>query len=170
MATWLHLKSLIAAQYRSTPHEISSASNYSIDNSGHFQGSTNIYIPWARERLMNMGIGIDFIRREIVPPDGEFMETVQRSVGPMKRLYTRLEFTPSVDAQLKAAWVKSEQGSRVAAMGITGGLALALVGLVYGLLQVDTWTKGYYSKRLFLGVPALIILIAVVFLAFVSYL
>ena len=27
----------------------------------------------------------------------------------------------------------------------------------YGLLKVDTWTKGYYTKRLFLGVPAAII-------------
>jgi hypothetical protein len=43
----------------------------------------------------------------------------------------------------------------MAAFGATlvvGGLALA-----YGLLKVDTWTRGYYSKRLFVGVPAAII-------------
>jgi hypothetical protein len=34
---------------------------------------------------------------------------------------------------------------------------LACISLVWGLLKVDTWTKGYYSKRLFFGVPAVII-------------
>jgi hypothetical protein len=29
--------------------------------------------------------------------------------------------------------------------------------LVWGLLKIDTATKGYYTKRLFLGVPAAII-------------
>ena len=42
-------------------------------------------------------------------------------------------------------------------VGAGAGSVLGLIGLVFGLLKVDTWTKGYYTKRLFLGVPAAII-------------
>jgi hypothetical protein len=42
-------------------------------------------------------------------------------------------------------------------VGAGAGSILGLLGLIYGLLKVDTWTRGYYTKRLFLGVPAAII-------------
>jgi hypothetical protein len=29
--------------------------------------------------------------------------------------------------------------------------------MAWGLLKIDSWTKGYYTKRLFIGVPAVII-------------
>jgi len=45
----------------------------------------------------------------------------------------------------------------MAAVSIYSGGVLGLLGLVFGLLKVDTWTRGYYSKPLFLGVPAAII-------------
>ena len=45
----------------------------------------------------------------------------------------------------------------VEAAWLGAGGVLGLLGLCYGLLKVDTWTKGYYTKRLFLGVPAAII-------------
>jgi hypothetical protein len=123
------------------------------------------YQPTYGSELARMRIGIDFIRREIVPaPRGdqysEYLETVQtRSVGPMQRLYTLMEFTPQVDAQLRSMWVRSVQGNRLQAVGIWSAAVLALLGMAYGLLKVDTWTKGYYTKRLFLGVPAVIVAI-----------
>ena len=42
-------------------------------------------------------------------------------------------------------------------VGMGAGSVLALLSLVFALLKVDTWTRGYYSKRLFLGVPLAII-------------
>ena len=111
-----------------------------------------------------MGVGIDYIRREIAKD--EYVETVERSFGPMKRLHTLVEFTPSVDRELRERWEAHEREERLMAVGGVGGLAVSAVGLAYGLLKIDTWTKGYYTKRLFLGVPAAIIgLIALAALA-----
>ena len=42
-------------------------------------------------------------------------------------------------------------------VGVGAGSILGFIGLVFGLLKIDTWTKGYYTKRLFIGVPAAII-------------
>jgi hypothetical protein len=119
--------------------------------------SAVVAISYARSSLANIGVGIDYIRRQIVPEDGEYMETVDRSFGPMKKLYTQLEFTPSVDCVLTEHWRAYEREKRLMAVGGIGGLLVGVVGLAYGLLKVDTWTKGYYTKRLFLGVPAAII-------------
>jgi len=106
-------------------------------------------------RLRQMGLGLDYVRREIAKD--EFEETVELSVGPMKRLYTLVEFSPSVDAELRQRWQRYLQEQRLAVVGVGAGSVLGLIGLAYGLLKVDTWTKGYYTKRLFLGVPAAII-------------
>jgi hypothetical protein len=121
---------------------------------------------WTRlpqlQYLQFLDIGLDYVRREIVAkdPGGEprqYFETNARSVGPMHRLYTQIEFTPSVDRELRRRWESHERKKRLAAAGFGAGGVLGLLGLVYGLLKVDTWTKGYYTKRLFLGVPAAII-------------
>ena len=52
--------------------------------------------------------------------------------------------------------VLNTTGSYWAGLG-AAMVAVGLLGMVYGMLKVDTWTKGYYTKRLFLGVPAAII-------------
>jgi hypothetical protein len=54
-------------------------------------------------------------------------------------------------------WEELRRGERFAVVGAGAGSVLGLIGVVFGLLRVDTWTKGYYTKRLFLGVPAAII-------------
>ena len=57
--------------------------------------------------LQNLGIDIDYVRREIVAKEPgsneqrEYLETVQRSVGPMKKLYLQVEFTPAFDREVK---------------------------------------------------------------------
>lgn len=107
------------------------------------------------QRLNDFGIGIDFVRREIA--QDEYLQTVDRSFGPMLNLHTLIEFTPSVDAELRRRWNEYRRDERLFAVGAGAGSVLGVIGLVFGLLKVDTWTKGYYSKRLFLGVPAAII-------------
>jgi hypothetical protein len=109
--------------------------------------------------LARAGIGIDYIDREIARrnEDQYYVETVQLSFGPMKRLYRLAEFSPSIDRELRQRWAASQREERFAVVGVIAGSVLGLVGAVYGLLKVDTWTKGYYTKRLFLGVPAVII-------------
>jgi hypothetical protein len=109
----------------------------------------------AASTLNRMGIGIDFIRREIAKR--EYVETVERSVGPMKKLYVQVEFSPSIDLELRQRWDEVRRQDRFAVVGAGAGSVLGLLGLVFGLLKVDTWTKGYYTKRLFFGVPAAII-------------
>ena len=109
----------------------------------------------AASTLNRMGIGIDFIRREIAKK--EYVETVERSVGPMKKLHVQVEFSPSIDLELRQRWDEVRRQDRFAVVGAGAGSVLGLLGLVFGLLKVDTWTKGYYTKRLFFGVPAAII-------------
>lgn len=120
-------------------------------------GSYGEWHDYRWKMLADMGIGIDFVRREIVvPQDGEYLETVDRSAGPMHKLYTRVEFRPNVDQQLLRRWEELRRGERFAVVGAGAGSVLGLLGIVFGLLKADTATKGYYTKRLFLGVPTAI--------------
>jgi hypothetical protein len=111
--------------------------------------------------LKKLDIGVDFVRRELVVMDGEeprqYFESNERSIGPMYKLYTQVEFTPSVDNDLRHRLALLERGERMATVSMCSGGILALLGLVYGLLKLDTWTKGYYSKRIFIGVPAVLV-------------
>jgi hypothetical protein len=110
---------------------------------------------WKATQLASMGVTIDLIRREIAKD--EHLETVERSFGPMKKIYTLVEFTPAVDRELRARWDNYRRRERFAAVGAGAASVLGLLGMAWGLLRVDTLTRGYYTKRLFLGVPAAII-------------
>ncbi|NOY28916.1 MAG: hypothetical protein GXP28_01710 [Planctomycetes bacterium] len=106
-------------------------------------------------------IGLGYIVQEIC--QDEFTETVSASFGEMRRMHVLMEFNPAVDAYLLAAQEKTERRHR---LGVVGQFAAAVVGLlllVYGLLKFDTWTHGYYTKRLLVGVPGVIIAVAVLF-------
>ena len=128
-------------------------------------GRPNVTITNFRSTALDgMGIDLAYIRREIAKD--EYLETVQRSVGPMKNLYTLLEFSPDIDRELRARWDEYRRGTRLAVVGLLSGSVIGVIGLAFGLLRIDTATKGYYSKRLFLGVPAMIIA-AVMFLGMV---
>jgi hypothetical protein len=118
----------------------------------------DVYGIWGDDRLNQLRsaeITVDYVRREIAK--GEYTETVERTFGPMEKLYTQVEFSQTVDAELLQKWDAYRRRDRMAMVGVGAGSVLGLLGLAYGLLKVDTWTKGYYSKRLFLGVPAAII-------------
>lgn len=107
-----------------------------------------------------LGIGLDYIFREICVDD--FTGEVNSSVGTMKKVHVLLEFNDSVDSDLRQAWLNHEQSSRLQSFGKYALIALAALAAVYGLLRIDTWTRGYYSKQLLWG--SAIAIIAVVFL------
>jgi hypothetical protein len=154
VATWEHVQQ-ITGQERA------------IDRS-NWDGEASSFkltkVPFAKMALQQrMGVSIDYIRHEIAKQ--EYVGTALRSVGPMKTLYTLVEFSPSVDHELRLRWEAYERTERFAVVGGIAGVILGVVGLAFGLLKIDTWTKGYYTKRLFLGVPAVIIgLVALVVL------
>jgi hypothetical protein len=110
-------------------------------------------------QLNGMGVGTDYLRSEIVAKDPrgnesrEYVETVDRSFGPMKKLYMQIEFTPTVDRELMRHWDAYYRQERFAVVGVGAASVLGLLSMVWGLLKIDTATKGYYTKRLFLGVP-----------------
>jgi outer membrane biosynthesis protein TonB len=122
---------------------------------------------WADPRLRalsDMGVNIKYIREKIVAADPkdknepcEYIETVDRTLGPMKKLYMQIEFSSAVDRDLRAAWDNYQRSQRFWMFGAGATSVLGLLGFVFGLLKLDTWTKGYYTKRLFIGVPAAII-------------
>jgi hypothetical protein len=85
----------------------------------------------------------------------------------MLRAHMLLEFQDRQDEQLLDRWRGFARQESIAVIAIFGGLALLGLALIYGLLKLDTWTRGYYTKRLFLGVPAAIIAV-VVLLAFLG--
>ncbi|HEX4414123.1 MAG TPA: hypothetical protein VH107_10885 [Lacipirellulaceae bacterium] len=121
---------------------------------------------WSEFRLLTlteMGIDPDFLRREIVAKDPknnescEYLETVQRSIGPMKKLYIQIEFTPAVDRMLSQRWDALHRGARFKFVGFGAFTIFGLLSFAWGLLKVDTATKGYYTRWLFVGGPIAII-------------
>jgi hypothetical protein len=123
-------------------------------------------VPASQSRLVgahsldDMGITLDYIMREICQE--EFSETLDSSsVGPMKRVHVLMEFTPAVEDHLRGSWQSLLRQDGLVVVAKIAALVLAALGCVYGLLQIDTLTRGYYSKRLLVGASAAIIAIAV---------
>ncbi len=120
---------------------------------------------WRIRVLANMGIGADYVRRVLVAKDEgseprEYLDTVQRSFGPMKKLYLQTEFSSAVDSELRQLWDAYQRRERFAIAGVGAGTVVSLIAVLFALLKIDTWTKGYYTKRLFIGVPAAIIAVS----------
>lgn len=107
-------------------------------------------------QLGELGITRRFIRDNIVAE--EFYASRDTSVAAdMKTALVLLEFNASVSDKLLEQWQSHARQARtrtltLAACGVLGVLAGAL-----GLMKLDTATKGYYTKRLFIGVPLAII-------------
>jgi hypothetical protein len=109
-----------------------------------------------------LGISPEYIAAELCS-QGEYVETITTSVGPMKRVHTLVEFAPPQEQYLLDRWLGYARVQSIELVAGLSSLVVAGLALVFGLLKVDTWTRGYYTKRLFLGVPAAII--AVFFLS-----
>jgi hypothetical protein len=141
--TYEHVQQLVGAPY----------------NADHFNRWIDLRHSWSSDhrvyQLAKAGIRVDYVHREIAKD--EFLETVERSVGPMKKLYTLIEYSPTVDRDLRRRWEARQREERFWVLGAGAGSVLGTLAAIFGLLKIDTWTKGYYTKRLFLGVPAAII-------------
>lgn len=122
-------------------------------------------IAWQDSRLYQvsrMGISPEYLRSVIVAKGGigpsvsaphEYLEETRRSFGPMKKLYTQIEFTAASDRALldrAETYFRERQFARV---GVGTGSVLGMLTMIWGLLKVDVATDGHYTKRLFLGVP-----------------
>lgn len=115
------------------------------------------------DTLGPMGITLDYIMREICRE--QFTEIVESSVGEMKRVHVLMEFTPAVESHLKKSWQTYQRQFRLVTVTKIAGMVLATLAFLYGLLKIDTWTRGYYTRRLLLGIPAAILaLIAILVL------
>jgi hypothetical protein len=123
-----------------------------LDLGAAASGRHSVYVPDCE----SLGIGIEYILSELCP-EKEYIETVSTSVGDMKRAHALLEFTPPQDEFLVDRWRDFARVESVRVVAILSGLVLAGLAFVYGLIRLDTWTRGYYTKRLFIGVPAVII-------------
>lgn len=108
-----------------------------------------------RPDLESLGLGPAVMWRDIC--HNHWVETLELGVGDMKRVYGLVEFNAAADRQLTKAYQDYERQFRVREVGGVAGIGLGSLALLFGLLKVDTWTKGYYTKRLFFGVPAVII-------------
>jgi hypothetical protein len=143
LKTYEHLQQLVGVGHEHRPIKL------------HMFSGEDEPVDSRLQELQSAGITLDYALREIAT--AEYLETNERSVGPMKKLYTLIEFAPGVDDELRRRWDAHQRRERVGMVGMGAGSVFALLGLTFGLLKVDTWTKGYYTKRLFLGVPAAII-------------
>jgi hypothetical protein len=113
------------------------------------------YLDFIPASCEDLGIGIDYIYREICRD--EYVESLEASFGPMVQVHLLLEFDPPIEKHLGDVWKQYQVRQRLGIVAFLAAAGLLLLGLVYGLLKLDTWTRGYYSKRLLLGVPAVII-------------
>jgi hypothetical protein len=114
------------------------------------------------ESVEATGITFAYIMREICQE--WFPELVELSVGAMRKVHVLMVFTTDVDKHLLQSWQGQLRRHRLTSVSLIAGGILAVLATLYGMLQFDTWTLGYYTKRLLWGVPAAIIAVATVVL------
>lgn len=81
--------------------------------------------------------------------DGTFAE--------MRTLYSLVEIDTADGQWLIDSWRRRQSEGKVETAIVGGGGILSVLAVAFGLLKLDEATKGYYTKRLLLGVPAVII-------------
>jgi hypothetical protein len=133
--------------------------NLALNRAGELSGALTRRTGSAT--LADLGLGGDYVRRELCTD--EFIDVINSSVGEMLKTYSLVEFNESQDALLvdRARSYSRQEG--LMDVSLIGGGVLASIATLFGLLKVDTWTRGYYTKRLFIGVPAAIITVLTLF-------
>jgi hypothetical protein len=169
LKTYDHVRQLENLPYQEDDLPSITFQNGSILANGSFIATGKTHPQWNDLRvlyLQKLGINADYLRRELIAKDPsskepcEYLETVERSFGPMKKLYLQVEYSPAFDREVKQRLEANVRQSRFGMVGAGAASVLALLGGVWGLLTIDTATKGYYSKWLFIGVPTAIIICA----------
>lgn len=106
--------------------------------------------------LPQLGITSDFIRDNLVADEFYKTRGFEHEDG-LTNLYVLLEIDSVESDFMVAQWRAHARLHRIAwVRNLMVGVMLSLAG-VLGLIKIDTATKGYYTKRLFIGVPAAII-------------
>ncbi|MCA9262111.1 MAG: hypothetical protein KDA61_22995 [Planctomycetales bacterium] len=104
---------------------------------------------------VGLGITREYVLRELCVD--QFVETQVASFGEMKRLYLLLEVGQTHRQYIREMLNQHYRDDRVFVVATAGGGVLASLGALLSLLKFDAWTRGYYSKRLFIGGPVAII-------------
>ena len=119
--------------------------------------------PWS---LRSIDVPQSYIMGNCVSES--FAERRQSPTGfDVWQQYVQLEFTPATDNYLIRQYQATQRAERVTGVALGGAGVMATLAMVLGLLRLDTATKGYYTKRLFIGVP-LAIIASLGLLAFVT--
>jgi hypothetical protein len=109
------------------------------------------YVP----ELALMGITDGYMIRELLTD--QYVEDVEASFGLTKTAWGLVEFSETQDVHLLNAWRNYARRDRIKYTVLLAVGTVSVLGALFALLKIDTWTRGYYTKRLFLGVPAAII-------------
>lgn len=115
-----------------------------------------------QQTVTAMGVPLRFIMKDICQKS--YTEIVDSSIGPMKKVHVLMEFDSEVEQKLLETWRSYNRSRGMATVAKVATLVLTTLVLGFVLLQVDTWTRGYYTKRLLVGVP--VVIIALSFLLF----
>jgi hypothetical protein len=113
---------------------------------------------WAGDPISpaQLGVTLDYVLRELCT--AEFPETVESpSLGELQVDHMLVEFTPAQDELLRERWLQYERRSRFTHVATIAGSLLAMLASVYGLIQFDTYTRGYYTRQLLIGGVVVII-------------
>lgn len=110
------------------------------------------YVP----SLAELGVTPRYIREQILKEHYYASRDFAHQSG-MVNLYQQLEFDSRVSEDLAGRWRTFARQQHVAGVAVMSGSVLAVLAGVLGLIKLDTYTKGFYTKRLFIGVPAAII-------------
>ena len=106
--------------------------------------------------LERMGISNRYVRDNIVK-ERVYERRDFEHQADMANLHVLLEFDDQTTQDMLELWRNYARRENVMAMSLGLGGVLASLAGVLGLIKLDTYTKGYYTKRLFIGVPAAII-------------
>ncbi len=114
-----------------------------------------MYVP----ALESLGITPRYIRERIFSEsEAPYYESRDFShASDMQNLHVLLEFERADTDDLLERWREYERRGRMETVAFAMGGVLATLAGALGLIKLDTYTKGYYTKRLFIGVPAAII-------------
>jgi hypothetical protein len=108
------------------------------------------------QSLPQLGITSDYIRDNLISNEFAERRGFAHEDG-LTNLHVLLEIDSADSDFMTAQWRAHARMHRIAwVRNLMVGVMVSLAG-VLGLIKVDTATKGYYTKRLFIGVPAAII-------------
>ncbi len=100
-------------------------------------------------------------------PTGNFIDqthsaVAETSVGRVKKEFALVVVSDTMAQKMRSGWSAVQQSGRVSSVAKMGVGVLGLVALALGLVKLDQSTGQRYTKRLLIGLPAVIIGLAAV--------